>query len=299
MSTPKAGARHGAAAQGHDTIVKRSRGGDHDDDHGGNWKVAFADFCLALMCLFLLLWLMNAREHEAEQRRMEGASRILDSGGNGILDGERGAVAGLFDRERAAGSSPHFYEGREDLDQLAARLRRASEEAGLQENLGFEITESGLRVLLHDTDRRGVFRVGSAAPDPRFRELIRRLGSLFTDVGNPILVIGHTDARPYRGFAGSNWHLSSERALSSRDLLIAGGMPAGTVLQTAGMADNALLVREDPLAAANRRIEFLVLSAARAATLKQMFGVPENPTRLIDGVDAVGRMPGNVQAAAR
>jgi hypothetical protein len=32
------------------TIVKRGGGKHDDDDHGGAWKVAFADFCLALMC---------------------------------------------------------------------------------------------------------------------------------------------------------------------------------------------------------------------------------------------------------
>jgi chemotaxis protein MotB len=32
------------------TIVKRGGGKHKHDDHGGAWKVAFADFCLALMC---------------------------------------------------------------------------------------------------------------------------------------------------------------------------------------------------------------------------------------------------------
>jgi chemotaxis protein MotB len=31
------------------TIVKRGGGKHKHDDHGGAWKVAFADFCLALM----------------------------------------------------------------------------------------------------------------------------------------------------------------------------------------------------------------------------------------------------------
>ena len=42
--------------------------------HGGAWKVAFADFCLALLCLFLVLWLLASREKQetAEQLRILG-----------------------------------------------------------------------------------------------------------------------------------------------------------------------------------------------------------------------------------
>ena len=36
-----------------ETVVKRSSRRHDDDAHGGAWKVAFADFSLALMCLFL------------------------------------------------------------------------------------------------------------------------------------------------------------------------------------------------------------------------------------------------------
>ena len=37
-------------------IIKK---GGHGGHHGGAWKVAYADFVTAMMCLFLLLWLIN------------------------------------------------------------------------------------------------------------------------------------------------------------------------------------------------------------------------------------------------
>ena len=39
----------------HETVVRRSSRKHDDESHGGAWKVAFADFSLALMCLFLVL----------------------------------------------------------------------------------------------------------------------------------------------------------------------------------------------------------------------------------------------------
>ena len=35
---------------------------EHGGHRGGAWKVAYADFVTALMALFIVLWLMNARE---------------------------------------------------------------------------------------------------------------------------------------------------------------------------------------------------------------------------------------------
>ena len=41
-------------------IVRRRSDGDHDDHHGGVWKVAFADFMTAMMAFFLVLWIVNS-----------------------------------------------------------------------------------------------------------------------------------------------------------------------------------------------------------------------------------------------
>ncbi len=44
-------------------VVKRG-GGDHDEHHGGVWKIAFADFMTAMMAFFLVMWLINAANEE-------------------------------------------------------------------------------------------------------------------------------------------------------------------------------------------------------------------------------------------
>src|SRR5690606_33492629 len=54
-------------------IVKKSR--RSHDDHGGSggaWKVAFADFTLAMMALFLILWLLSITDEQ--ERRMVSSS---------------------------------------------------------------------------------------------------------------------------------------------------------------------------------------------------------------------------------
>lgn len=47
-------------------IVRRSHD-DHDDHHGGVWKIAFADFMTAMMAFFLVMWLINASNEETKK----------------------------------------------------------------------------------------------------------------------------------------------------------------------------------------------------------------------------------------
>src|SRR6202451_112302 len=43
-------------------IIIRKKAAHHDDEHGGAWKVAYADFVTAMMALFIVLWLLSASE---------------------------------------------------------------------------------------------------------------------------------------------------------------------------------------------------------------------------------------------
>jgi chemotaxis protein MotB len=47
-------------------IIHRGGHDDHDDHHGGAWKIAFADFMTAMMCFFLVMWLINAANEETK-----------------------------------------------------------------------------------------------------------------------------------------------------------------------------------------------------------------------------------------
>lgn len=47
-------------------IVRRGHDGDHDEHHGGVWKIAYADFMTAMMAFFLVMWLINATNEETK-----------------------------------------------------------------------------------------------------------------------------------------------------------------------------------------------------------------------------------------
>lgn len=296
------------------TIVKRG-GGKHDhDEHGGAWKVAFADFCLALLSLFLVLWLMAAREKEAIQSMTrDAAAGQLEGPGNRpeIATAPRGSLIERFPtlqdgsgpaQDAGATSEARVsYDSPADLKQLSKKLEKMSEDAGLASNLQSEVTPYGLRVMLHDTDRQGMFMRGSALPTGRFARLLQKMAPLFAQMENQMLIVGHTDSVQYT-FAEktgmSNWSLSSNRAMAARAQLLSGGMRGDSVLQVVGMADRAPLDAKRTDAGINRRIELMILTRAQSRSVAAMFGAPGATAQLLDGVSVSAPGTGKGAAAA-
>ncbi|WP_174873891.1 flagellar motor protein MotB [Vogesella oryzae] len=296
-----------------EAIVKRVSRGHEEDEHGGAWKVAFADFCLALMCLFLVLWVLAARNQEQLEAVMNtNGGSVIAEGNNSVLDHisyppgsliPREPVPGMAAEAKAPGKhsagdtdngdirlSKTRFDTAADMQELAQALADMSEQAGLAGNLQTMITPYGLRVMLHDTDKQGMFQRGSSVPSDPFRKLLLRIGPMFARIENPLVIVGHTDAAQYRGQTPggfSNWSLSSSRAMSARANLLQGGLPAGQVLQVVGMAERAPLDAAQPLAALNRRIELLVLTTSQAKLIASMYGVPQQVVPLTAGVDTV------------
>jgi chemotaxis protein MotB len=295
-----------------ETVIKRAARKGEEDEHGGAWKVAFADFCLALMCLFLVLWVLAARNQEKleEVMKSSGGGSLVSEGGNHLLDHNSSPQGSLIPREPVPGDAAEAksigkhsagdvdvetklnksrFESAADLKELAAVLAEMSDQAGLASNLQSVITPYGLRVMLHDTDKQGMFQRGSAIPSDPFSALLFKLGKLFTHIDNQLLVIGHTDAAQYSGqdnAAFSNWSLSSNRAMAARASLLKGGMPAASILQVVGMAERAPLDAEHPLAAVNRRIELVILTPGQAQLIAQMYGMPGKVVPIAKGVDS-------------
>ena len=281
-------------------VIKRAARKHADEGHGGAWKVAFADFCLALLSLFLVLWLMAVREQQHMKETMHGTSGNLTDQNPGAIPDKTfnpdGSLIELLplphtpDRARGenAPPAPPRYETQADLRALSQVLATMSADVGLQANLETVLTPYGLRVMMHDTERQGMFVRGSALPTDRFIALLRKMGPLFAAMDNQMLVLGHTDSLQYANSEHggySNWTLSSNRAMSARAQLNMGGMHPKAVLQVVGMADRAPLDAGHPAAGVNRRIELLILTRGQARAIAGMYGVPGQKEALTKDID--------------
>lgn len=84
-------------------IVKRHHG-EHEEEHGGQWKIAYADFVTAMMAFFLVMWLLSSTTESQREgiAQFFTASSILDlPAGNGTLDGGRSVLTAGDSRQDA------------------------------------------------------------------------------------------------------------------------------------------------------------------------------------------------------
>jgi chemotaxis protein MotB len=194
------------------------------------------------------------------------ASRLLPPAGtpgDAVSDIQARAAA------RQAAADGDAAREQQALEQVAVRLREAIHQdpglADIASQLSVENVPEGLRIQIVDQDKRSMFSLGNAVPTKRVHDLIQKVVPLLLDLPNAISIAGHTDSTTYRGDDKSNWELSSERANATRRLLVEAGLPDARVRSVTGNADRDLLLPNDPLNPANRRIAIVVLRNGGAA----------------------------------
>ena len=271
----------------HEIIIKRRGKKGHDDEHGGAWKVAFADFTLAMMALFMVLWIIQPQMEQSNPSYGEMESNPLVDGGAGIFDGTSTSPLELDgipvrppqadDTERKQAKSDQYgsrnYGSTEELKTLAELMREVASEVDALANLEVDVVPQGLRILIKDDQQRFMFQRGSATLNPHFQKLLGVLAGVLSKVDNKLIISGHTDATPYRQKNGyDNWNLSGDRALRARNALVDAGLAERSVLQVTAQAAVMPLLPEDPQSGANRRVEILLLTASAEALYKELFG---------------------------
>lgn len=296
------------------TIIRRQIKKNHAGHHGGAWKVAFADFTLAMMALFMTLWIVNSvskSDREDIVAALYGQS-IFNGGGMAPLNklGKKpiapDATSNMQDKSPRPEAMAQITKenakkaldvnekvetlkkkSAQELGELATNINVIARNAHMETNLEMEIVPQGLRVLIKDDRNRNMFERGSAKIMPFFKTLLIELAPVFDSLDNKIIITGHTDAMNYKSNIYNNWNLSGDRALSARRVLEDAGMPQGKVMQVSAMADQMLLDAKNPESAGNRRIEIMVLTQSAADTLYQYFGLHGEKVvqPLIDKID--------------
>ena len=267
-----------------EVIIRRRSKKGHEEAHGGAWKVAFADFTLAMMALFMVLWIVQPRMELSNPSYGDQESNPLVDGGAGIFDGTSTSPLELDGipirpapreerKERAEADGSQRYGSPEELKTLAELMREVASEVDALANLEVEVVPQGLRILIKDDQQRFMFERGSATLNPHFRKLLGVLAGVLVKVDNKLIISGHTDAIAYRQQNGyNNWNLSGDRALRARQALVEAGMASDSVLQVTAQADVMPLRPDDPQNGANRRVEILLLTTSAEALYKELFG---------------------------
>ena len=277
--------------------VIKKKGHGH---HGGAWKVAFADFAVAMMAFFLVLWLLEAatvKEKQAISGYFNDPTGFTEGGSPYVIDlegslndtnsSDDGGKQEAVNKEEL--EARHIVLNEDTVQDLAQQIEskkfkelqstlesRISENADLEkykDQIIMEITDDGLQIQIVDKDSRPMFDSGSNQIKRYTTNILEELAATIGTLSNKISVSGHTDAAIFTDRKDySNWELSSERANSARRSLVKGGITEDKIAQVVGLSSSVLFDQDDPLNPTNRRISILVLndrSAERIARLQQ------------------------------
>jgi chemotaxis protein MotB len=217
----------------------------------GAWKVAYADFMTALMSLFIVLWLMSS-------------DSTVQQAVSGYFKDPKGYTRKLGAGPASSGEGlPINRNNAQDLRrQIEEALRRAPDFQKIRDHVQVSVTGEGLRIDLVETEEGMFFVTGSPNPTPAGERLLAVLAHELGRMGNPIVIEGHTDSRPFRNAnptsGYTNWELSADRANAARRLLHGDGVSPGQVVEVRGFADRRPMKPDAPDDAGNRRISVVV-----------------------------------------
>lgn len=182
-----------------------------------------------------------------------------EQGQQGQGQGPQGAISEeQFKETMAKREQQRFDKAREVLQNAVKGIPELKQ---FQGSMLVDNTPEGLRIQITDQEGLAMFPSGSSAPYGHTRAMLDMVARVVKQLpDNRIAISGNTDAVPFRDPSGyTNWELSADRALASRRILVAAGVPENRIDRVVGRADQDPLDAKDPKAVRNRRISIILL----------------------------------------
>ena len=241
-------------------IIKRINKG-HAAAHGGAWKVAFADFMTAMMCFFLVMWLMGSDEETKKAIAnyfttvtiFKGGSDSLGKNGsapnsnNSVLNGGEGQ----FDEKdvtEPARPKPVFLQEHKVLSKLVTEMFDGN---AFSEDFNAEFLKFAIPGNI-------VFQFGSTEISFEGKKYLAKLADVFKNYEGSVSIIGHTE-KGEGETDQANWDLAFKRAMAIRTSLIKDFRVRPEQLVPVAESNNKNSTEEDAKGVnMNRRVEFVL-----------------------------------------
>ena len=245
-------------------IIKKKKGDGHGGHHGGAWKVAYADFVTAMMCFFLVMWLMGSDEEtKASISKYFNDPLGLEPGSSNAKDVSGRNPGGNFESEEQINARNDITE--QNKPELPTPVHLEEHKILTQmvdlvfEGSAFSVDTTDDHVKF-EVPGNIIFQPNSVQISLEGRRYLAKLSPIIKDYMGTVTITGHSDDAKYEG-QEDVWNLSFKRALSVRDYLanVEGVKPS--VLMPAAKGNTELLVR-GPASTfddrqKNRRVEFV------------------------------------------
>lgn len=243
-------------------IIKKIKKGGHGG-HGGAWKVAFADFMTAMMCFFLVMWLMGSDEETKKAIADYFTTATIFKGGSdsvgktgsapntsySLLNGQEGGFEEKNVSEPAR-PRPVFLQEHKVLSQLVTELFDGN---AFSADYNAEFLKFAIPGNL-------VFQWGSVEISYEGKQYLKKLAEVFKNYEGSVSIIGHTE-KGEGETEQANWELAFKRAMAIRNSLIKDFTVRPDQLVPVANAGNDSPPPESPDGKntnPNRRVEFIL-----------------------------------------
>lgn len=241
-------------------IIKKINKG-HAGAHGGAWKVAFADFMTAMMCFFLVMWLMGADEETKKAIANYFTTATIFKGGsdslgkignapntsNSVLQGGEGQ----FDEKEIAEPArprPVYLQEHKVLSKLVTEIFDGN---AFSEDFNAEYLKFAIPGNL-------IFQFGSTEISYEGKKYLARLSDVFKNYEGTVSIIGHTEKGEGENDQ-ANWDLAFKRAMVIRSSLIKDfRVRADQLIPEARSSTVSASDEESKGVNVNRRVEFVL-----------------------------------------
>jgi chemotaxis protein MotB len=245
-------------------VKSKGHGGGH---HGGEWKVAYADFITAMMAFFLLMWLIAilAPEKKKTMAQYFKDVSIFENTGSGFFEKKVGIMGDAGTLKTKDRQGDFLQPGREEfLTKLKKDIETKLGE--VKDQVLVEVFEGGVRIQMVDREGNPMFPLGSTELTDTAKKILKVIASNIKAMGNAVAIEGHTDALNYASNRYTNWELSTERASAARKELESEGLNPNRLTRVAGYAAKIPLIINNPNDPRNRRISIVLLFNTLADT---------------------------------
>ncbi len=232
----------------------------------GAWKLAYADFVTAMMCFFMLMWMLNATPSQKLKSMATYFKPTIDffskkvSNEDGTKESEPGTKD--FSEHDAINKSDSTDDDMSTIEgKIQSDLSSDSYVRDLSSSISTKMNKDGLEITIFDHNQTPMFEKGSANLTTAAKRLIEVITQSILYVPNRIVIGGYTEKTYDNSITGyGNWDLTAARANAARKVMQIVGMPAERIAKLVAYGDNVPFDENDAYAPSNRRITITLMS---------------------------------------
>lgn len=178
------------------------------------YMVTYADLITLLLAFFIILFAMSDENPHKFEQVAQSLSAGFNKGSESIINTDLATNPELKRQQTNEQNVKMMASVKEqnELRELKKRIDQKVSEMGLEKQITTTLGKQGLMISLTD---KVLFNSGSAELKNENSEIIKVVGSIISEVQNPVQVSGYTDNVPINtGDFPSNWELSGQRSMT-------------------------------------------------------------------------------------